>query len=337
LLRSLYQSLLDDATAEHVFATEFFGSSELAHGVFAGATRLLEAFMSDLLSRVNDPVCCALVLRVSSWQCSVLQGRGVTSLDAHFAWLKRVSGARLDAVINACQAACQAAPFSHLAVAGYHATGMTKRVSELLGSLIVLCSDDVSDVLVPQIHAVAACTIDLLDRIAKEFRDPVTSDVFLINNYNLIASALRAFARTNLSELFDQKLADATAHFIDLQLQQTFPKLAQIVRKAFVRIESRDPPLAIGATEGELKAIASEFKTTHEAAVRALRDGLFVQFGDFTNAREILRSIAKRLVLYWSKFELVARGVARGAPWLAVLISSQQLVANIRPLTELQI
>ena len=96
---------------------------------------------------------------------------------------------------------------------------MTKRFSEFTLSMSYLLSTDVAEIITPELHATSAAVIDLLERISKEFKTQNYTDVFLINNYYLIVSSLQSISdKCPVFELFQNKLADCTVHFVDLEV-----------------------------------------------------------------------------------------------------------------------
>jgi hypothetical protein len=201
----------------------------------------------------------------------------------------------------------------------------------------LLLIDEIADVLTPEMHMIAAAVIDLLEKTSREFTGPDLAAVFLINNYYLVVSSLRPLNGCVLTELFDQKLADCTAHYIDLELSKGFKRLVETVRRAFSKLETREEPHSVGIGESELKEIAQEFRASHVEKMKAIAEAQLLRFGDFVNGRRILGLLAKRLVLYWTKFDQLCKAVTKNGPnpqWFGSLISAQQLVCNIRPLTD---
>ena len=107
--------------------------------------------------------------------------------------------------------------------------------------------------------------------------------------------------------------------------------------RAFTKLETREDPIQIDIGEAELKEIALDFKQTHVDKMKNIAESQIMKFDDFLNGREILKLVAKRLVLYWAKFDQLCRSAVKNGPappWFANLISTQQLVCNIRPMTE---
>jgi hypothetical protein len=340
LMRGLYQGLIDDVTAEHSFASEFFEDDTVTVALFHRTAKFLEQFLDDLLIKITDPVCVILLLRFAYAHKAEMERRRVFKIDQHLSAVKQKLSDRFRAICQTNQAAIDTADprmFVENEATAHHANAMTRRFSEFATSLSVLMIDEISDLMTPELHMVAATVIDLLERTSRELPGNDVSVIFLINNYYLILSTLSTINGCVLLELFEQKLTDCTAHYIDLELNNSFKKLVDTVRRAFTKLETREEPHAIGIGEAELKEIALEFKNSHMEKMKLISDAQMMRFGDFMNGRRILSLIAKRLVLYWTKFEQLCRSVTKNGPipqWFVNLISIQQLVCNIRPLTE---
>ena len=340
LLRSLYQCLIDDVTSEHAFAGEFFGDESVTGGIFAPATRYMEQFFDELLAKITDPVCVILLLRFAYAHKAEMEKRKVFNIDQHLTTVQHKLADRFRGIIEMNQQAIESADakmFLENKDTSYHANAMTRRFSEFATSMSLLMSDEVADIMTPQLHMIGAAVIDLLERTSREFKRPELAVVFLINNYYLILSTLKTINGCVLLELFEQKLNDCTAHFVDLELHTNYKKLVETVRRAFTKLETREDPIQIDIGEAELKEIALDFKQTHVDKMKNIAESQIMKFDDFLNGREILKLVAKRLVLYWAKFDQLCRSAVKNGPappWFANLISTQQLVCNIRPMTE---
>jgi hypothetical protein len=337
LLRSFFQCLIDDVTAETAFVTEFFEDANIAIALFAPVTKYIEQFLDEILAKITDPICIVLLLRFSLAHKAEMERRSVRKIDQHLTNVHRALTSRFRQICATNLAAIENADLSRILeneVTAHHANSMTRRFAEFAASLSVLTVEDLASLIPPELHAVAAAVIDLLEKTARGFRTADMGMVFLINNYFLIFSTLRGINGCVLIELFEQKLSDCTAHFVDLELYSNFKKLVETVRRAFTKLETREDPLPIGIGESELKEIAMEFRQNHSDKIKNLAEGQLMKFGDFMNGREILKMVAKRLVLYWAKFDQLCRSVVKNAPWLSNLMSTQQLVYDIRPMTE---
>jgi hypothetical protein len=340
LLRALYQTLIDDVTSEHSFVSEFFEDDNVSIGIFAPTTKFLEQYLEELLARITDPVCVILLLRFAYAQKAEMERRRIFKIDQHLTAVQHKLVDRFRAIIAINQAALEAADgrrFLESEATAHHANAMTRRFAEFSTSLSLLLVDELAELMTPELHMIAAAVIDLLEKTSRELPGPDIAAVFLINNYYLVVASLRQLNGCVLTELFDQKLADCTAHYIDLELSKAFKRLVETVRRAFSKLETREEPHSVGIGESELKEIALEFRASHVEKMKGIAEAQLLRFGDFVNGKRILGLLAKRLVLYWTKFEQLCKAVTKNGPnpqWFASLISVQQLVCNIRPLTD---
>ena len=339
LLRSVYQVLIDSVTAEHVFSSEFFEDPNVTTEIFAPTAMELEQFLDKLLTKITDPVCIILLLRFSIAHKAEMQRRQILKIDQHLNTIQQKLTSRFKAIIAINQTAienCDPKMFLENEATAHHANAMTRRFAEFSMSLSQLMTNDIADMMTPELHMISASVIDLIERTSREFKSAELSVVFQINNYYLIFSTLQNINGCPLIDLFQQKLSDCTAYFVELILKMNFPKLVETVRRAFTKLETREEPLQTGIGESELKEIAIDFKNNHIEKMKQISESQMLKFGDFQNGRAILQVIAKRLVLYWAKFDQLCRFVVKGGSpaWFSNLISSQQLVFNIKPMTD---
>ena len=339
LLRSLYQALIDSVTSELTFCTEFFQDDNIATELFAPTTNELELFLDKLISKITDPICIGLLLRFAFAHKAEMERRRVFKIDQHLINIQHKLRERFETIIQLNIQSIEVADpkiFLDNKETAHHTNAMTKRFSEFTLSMSYLLSTDVAEIITPELHATSAAVIDLLERISKEFKTQDYTDVFLINNYYLIVSSLQSISdKCPVFELFQNKLADCTVHFVDLEVQINFQSLVTVVRNAFSKLESREDPISQNFKEEDLKKITMDFKDSHVKKMMEISESMVMKFCDFQNGRMILQMIAKRLVLYWVKFEQLCRFAIKGSPsWFSNLISTQQLALNIKPMTD---
>lgn len=349
LLRSLYQTLIDSVTSEHTFSTEFFLDDNITTDIFNPTTNELEFFLDRLLAKINDPICIALLLRFSVAHKAEMEHRRVFKIDQHLINVQKKLSERFLQIISMNKAALQNADPNQFveqkasSKTSHHANAMTKRFTEFAVSLLLLNSKEVEDLIIPQLSDISFSVIDLLERTSLEFKSAEMKDVLMINNLYLICSQFQARIQVqnpeskslSVIEMFRTKLSDYTSHFVDLEIQISFPALVDTVRKAFPQIESKEQPKYVGFSENELKAIAIDFKENHTKRMSTISESMVLKFGDFQNGGMILQLIARRIVLYWVKFDQLCHFVVKGSPaWFANLISTQQLALNIKPMTD---
>lgn len=339
LMRSLYQTLIDTVTSEHVFSSEFFDDGNISGEIFSPTTTDLEQFLDKLLAKITDPICIVLLYRFAIAHKNEMDRRKIFKLDEHFVSIMGKLRSRFSSIVSTNQNAieqCDPKIFLENEATAHHANAMTKRFSEFANSLSQLMIEDIADMITTELHMISAAVIDLIERTSREFKNNELAVVFQINNYYLILTTLQNVNGCPLIDLFQQKLSDCTSYFVELEIKLNFPKLVETVRRAFTKLETREEPLNTGIGESELKEIAMDFKSTHIDKMKQIAESQMLKFGDFQNGKMILQIIAKRLVLYWAKFDQLCRFVMKGASpgWFSNLISSQQLVFDIKPMTD---
>ena len=338
LLRSVYQKLIDNVTSEHAFASYFFDDDNISTNIFAPTTKYLEQFFDDLLIKITDPICVILLLRINIEQKKEMQTRRCFKINPHLTEIANKLTNRFHQIVNNNITAIENADpqmFLEKEETAHLSNAMTKRFAEFATSLSLLQNDDVAEVMVPDMHGISASVIDLLERTSREFKTQELSTIFLLNNYCLILATLKSIPSCSLIELFQQKYNDCAEHFVDLQLQSNFKSLFETIRRSFTKLESAEP-IHTNIGEKELKEIALDFKDSVVPKFKKISECLLMKFGDFGSAGEILMTIAKRVVLYWAKFEQLCKFTIKGQqpPWLQSLVSHQLLVLWIQPITD---
>lgn len=338
LLRSVYQRLIDSVTAEHAFASFFFDDDNITSTLFTPTTKYLEQFFDDLLFKITDPICVILLLRINNEQKQEMQRRRCFKINTHLTEVANKLINRFHQIVNNNITAIENADprmFLEKEETSHLSNAMTKRFAEFASSLSLLLNDNVAEVMIPDLHGISASVIDLLERTSREFHTSELSVIFLLNNYCLILATLKSIPSCPLIELFQQKYNDCAEHFVDLQLQSNFKDLFATIRRTFTKLESAEP-VSTDVGENELKEIAVDFKESVVPKLKKISECLLMKFGDFGSAGEILMTIAKRIVLYWAKFEQLCRAVVKGQqpPWLQTLVSHQLVVLWIQPITD---
>lgn len=337
-LRSLYQILIDAATAEHIFASDFFYDEDITSSIFLLTTNFLESYLTDLFKKITDPVSFILLLRFSYAHRTELANRPLSKIDNHIGKIQKIMIERFKEIIKENKIAIDSADpklFLENPTTAHHANSMTKRFAEFAASLSKLLNEDVKGLIIPELDKIASSSMELLAKIAQEFTTEEMQDVFLINNYFSIVSTLKQAPQTTVLEMFDQLLTTKSSDFMDFVIQNEFPDLAKIVRDAYPVLESRENPNITVTDERIFKEIIADFKDRHVTKLKNISENQITRFGDFLYGKNMLTLIAKRLVLYWAKFsDLAQKTFKSGAPWLSSMLTIQQVVSNLQPIYE---
>lgn len=337
ILRSFFQNLIDAVTMEQVFSSSFFLKIDVAVQIFSPVSRHIEQFLDDLIPKITDPICITLLLRFQFAHKGEMARRKVTTIDQSLTLYRTKLAERFHSIISMNTTAIENAQpsifFESEAIAHY-ANAMTRRFTEFFVSLIMLQTDEIAEIIHPDMHRISASVIDLLERSAREFKLFETSTVFLINNYYLIFSSLQKVGAGMFKDLFENKYSDCVSQFIEYVLNANFPSLIGTVGKAFPKLEVKQEPQFTEFGEMELKEIASGVKENHLEKITQISDSMILKFGDLLNRKILMTQLVKRLVLYWNRFEELCRAVGKGQFWFNNVLSVKQIVLNLRPFAE---
>ncbi|EAY07627.1 hypothetical protein TVAG_429910 [Trichomonas vaginalis G3] len=337
LMQNFYMKYINKVTEEHDFIAAFWADNVMAFSIFSPISKQIEMSMEQLLLKINDPVCVSILLRIISAHRQELNRRRVNCIDQHLNSIEMSLLMRFRLIIQNNISALESTDLSAVIETGHFANAFARRFSEFASSISKLITPANEDNLVPYLDDTAATFCQLFERASKKL--PVEkSDAFLINNFIVVANVLRQNGRTTLTQLFDAKHDDACARFVEICIQNHFGDLVSTVKSAYPNIENMNPPTKTNFGPTVLMRIANDFKENHSAEMKTIADSMLTLFGDFTDGRNILRNIAKRTVLYWTKFEQLAKAIMEKDPnsmrWVNSMLSIQQLVLDIRLLTE---
>jgi hypothetical protein len=139
--------------------------------LFQRTTKFSEQFLDELLVRITDPVCVILLLRFAYAHKAEMERCRVFKIDQRLSAVKQRLADRFRAICQTNQAAIDTADarmFVENEATAHHAKAMTRRFAEFATSLSVLMIDEISDLMTPELHMVAATVIDLLERTSRE-------------------------------------------------------------------------------------------------------------------------------------------------------------------------
>lgn len=345
LWRSLYQILIDAVTNEHIFASQFFLDDNIAASIFSPTTKYLEQVMDDLFQRINEPVCISILLRFSMSFKNEMNHRKVFKIDQHLSSIITKLQNRFKAIIqnniNSIES-CSPQTLIENKETAHHATAPTRRFADFASSLSHVLNDSIQSIIQPELSKVSNSMINLIERTSKLFLDPKNfnelSIVFRINNYFLILQTLPHSSTASESPLVNEYghlLAAAQDLFIDTEIHIYFPEIFEAVTKAFPDINSMDGPICKDFNIDSLISTANKFKENHVSEMKKIGDNQIEKFGNFQNGSDILCNLAKRLALFWTKYERLCRDIMKGDPKINTFLTVQQFVTDIRPIVDI--
>ena len=339
LVRSLYQTFIDAITAEIAFASNFFEDPNIGMPIFSSTIRYMETFLSELISKITDPVSLVIFLRFSLSQQREMSRRKISLVDAHFVAIQQKISSRFKSLLLSNRSAIETydpSIFTENLSNAHLANILSKRFAEFALAISLVNNNDTDDLTRQEMQMISQSTIKLIEKIGKAFKTPEMEYIYLINNYYHIASTLREAEDSYLSPIFEQYLDDSTLNYIELLLKNHFGQLVNQVIEAFEKIDN-DQPRKINFSLSTLEEIATDFRTKHSERIKAIIESQLPKFGDFNNGKEIMKQISKRLVIYWAKFYQLCSVVPKNGKtpqWISTMPTVGILVNEIQSLTE---
>jgi len=340
LIRSLYQTLIDSFTSEHLFCSSFFDDTNVGILIFGTTVRFLEKFIETLISRITDPICILFLLRFSISHKNEMNRRTINLLEAHLNGITNKYAERFRMIIREnIETLQQIDPqmFLENPTTCHHVTAMTKRFSEFCSSITQLIHPDLSNYMMTELYHTSEEVYLLLGKISRQMSTKELSIVFLINNYYHILITLQNVGGGPLYEGIEKKNMELHKEYIDYSLEGQFSELMSVVKRGFSTDDIRENPIRIDISEKDLKDIATDFREKHTQKLKMIIDSQNQKLCDNQNAQEISQKIAKRITFIWARFEQLLKTNSKGgvAPsWWSQMTTLSQLVTDIRPLTK---
>eukprot|EP00808_Paulinella_micropora_P010447 g5898.t1 len=345
LFGSSQRLLMETATSEYDFITEFFAShgnaraSDRSAGatptsdaspspsarrerrpstqrssaaqsmfvsIFAKTFSLFLENMEDHLFSCQDPVQLLLLIRIICQHNNLMQQQRVHCLDAFFDRLTMLFWPRFKILFDA----------------------NVESVSKLKAS----APRDPNQVhyLTRSLRRLRPEVEKFLTRTASLIKHPKRQLVFLTNNYGHIVSILQAQGlecdeRSHFSELMAQQVTLV----VEEELTEKFGKLISFLKEAEAVNGVKDPALA----ETIVRHFAKNWKDGMEQIHTSVQRSFSVEEqGDAKSSHsfEILKQVLVQLLLYYSRFEKLLESNCRGAPFMRELVSSSTLRHEIQ-------
>ena len=343
-IKSLYQILIDTVTVEHSFASEFFMNDSVTINIFMETFGVLETFMKDLLSRINDPICIGILLRFANAHSQEMQRRSINKVDSHLRNVSQMLTTRFREIIKAnINAMTTVDPhlFLENKATCHFSNSMTQRFSEFALSMCKVLDPSTAGLFGEEYNKTARAFDTLMNNIAliisQETGIKEMKFVYLINNYYAILDKIGAIDG-DFAKFFVEKNDDCQREFIDLVIESQFPDLMKTVKRAYASsYDQKERPISIDITEKELKDISVDFKDHHTSKAVQIIDSQQTRFDNLANRNAIGMGIIQRIAFVWTRFELLVNVNSPNQTmpqWWSQMTTANKLVEDLRPITK---
>ncbi|KAJ2783826.1 Vacuolar protein sorting-associated protein 52 [Coemansia javaensis] len=330
LFRSFNLALVDNATAEYEFITQFFVSPKarqsaagadmvrLVFGhIFEPSLRCGEQFARAHLDATHDALGVLLCVRIVARLAAELQRRRVPALDAYVNALNMLLWPRFQAILDGHIESIKrlsppAARSRARARIDTQPPPAVRRYAELTASLLRLNAGHGTHAVALGLARLRAELQAHLAHVADGSADRHAALVFLINSHDQLLAVLAEHGFGDREEevaAWRQEMAATVLAFAEAQLDARFGYLKQFVAGA----EQQSDIAQIGADA--LGHVAATFNAEWRAQIAAINVAVIQSFSNFRTGTEILHAVLGQLIVYYTRFHgLFDKRFARRPP-----------------------
>ncbi|TPX37558.1 hypothetical protein SmJEL517_g00456 [Synchytrium microbalum] len=320
IFKSINRLLMDNASSEYIFDIEFFAPSRVVHkpGVanapgselmylqavfmetFDSTLKLLAASNKQYVDASFDAVGILLCIRLNMQNIMIQQKRCVPCLENYMNATNMVLWPRFQAIMDMhIESVKKAIPGKLLPTKDVHPHYLTRRYAEFSASILTLNQGYDDALLINSLQRLRTEVEALLFRMSGEFSDRKSRLVFMINNYDLVASILTEHTASSFDQekdYFGGMLTNKTTEFVEEELKPVFGFLMNFVNHGELEQDVNN------IQPEKFDQVASEFTATWKNALNSINASVIQSFPNFQNGARVLQSVLTRLVLYYRRF-----------------------------------
>ncbi|RUP47313.1 hypothetical protein BC936DRAFT_145868 [Jimgerdemannia flammicorona] len=312
LFRSFNLTMIDNASSEYLFIVEFFATdnekmaADLAksvfHDIFEPTEKMGLMTTKQYVDNSYDAVGILLCIRINTQLTMELQRRRVPALEAYTNATNMLLWPRFQHIMDLhFQSVKKMAANKQVlaSVRDVHPHYVTRRYAEFAASILTLNEEYSDPNLNNSLQRLRNEVEGLLARMANELSEHKNRIVFLINNYDLIASVLKESAgKTVEAELehVNALLSVQIGAFVDEELIPYFGNLVNFVKHA------EQVKNVAGIDADRFEKISYEFNTTWRQNITSINASVIQLFSNFKNGTTVLHAVLGQLIVYYTRF-----------------------------------
>ncbi|KAI8615484.1 Sac2 family-domain-containing protein [Chytriomyces sp. MP71] len=316
LFKSINRLLMDNASSEYMFTTEFFfspwrrgakvtGSASdpttvgaVFFEIYEPTLKFLQGALKQYIDNSYDAVGILLCIRLNSFHLRIMQKRRIPCLENFMNLLNILLWPRFQAIIDLhIESLRKIGKVSTHKDA--HPHFITRRYAEFAASVLALNDGFDDALLVNSLVRLRNEVESLLFRMTDELPQRKDKLILLINNHDLVASVLNEYNLPCFEEekaYFASSLETKTGEFVEEELKNAFGFLMEFVDRA--ELEKNLDTLDTGRFE----AIASQFNNQWKQGIAQVNTSILQSFPNFQNGARILHAAFTLLLLFYKRF-----------------------------------
>ncbi|KAL8425285.1 hypothetical protein Efla_005849 [Eimeria flavescens] len=328
LFRSHQKLLLDTATSELIFLTDFFLNAgldthyqSLFDEVFKKTKSFFLSALQDVLQGSADAIGVILMLRINQHNRIFLQALTVYTpvlpllqnilsqrlSEMLLTTIKSLKAARLKDLLPALPGG-QVVPFTTASHPIAHNVGELASalafLQQAVHGLPALPEEPLRSLLIE----LQTAALEVLKGLSQEIRDERSRLIFLLNNYDtMLALMHERRVLPESSATLEQLLWESVGAYVEKQLEEHFCDLVTSVRAAEGALASDPAPENPAAVLDlvQVERAVTQFHATWRRRLGQLHEEAVASFPNSTNAMEILKHVLTQLLLLYTRLQQI--------------------------------
>lgn len=316
LFRSLQWALVENASREYFFLTDFFlmtgkGVMELFNSIWGKTFMMMLKNIEEHVSASYDAIGLFLCVQVCFKLKQNVSKKDITVLDNYLRSCADIILPRLQTLLYLHTQSLQQLEPSRLNI-DVTPHFMSRRFAEFITSFTAIRIENASDedeVFVAMIQRLKQDMDGVLLRMAAEFSERKHQLVFLINNYDMISSVMlerlhstSAGAEPKEHSAVRDSLNSHINSFVEELLQRKFGLMVEFVKKGERMLEKNDANAMKKVEPEKILSLVRAFNTHWKKAVEEMNSEIMTSFSNFKNGTNILQVALTQLIQYYHRF-----------------------------------
>ncbi|KAJ3216643.1 Vacuolar protein sorting-associated protein 52 [Dinochytrium kinnereticum] len=322
IFKSTNRLLMDNASSEYIFTTEFFfpprkrlatkamadmggviNTGAVFSDIFDATMKLMQAFVKQYVENSFDAVGILICIRLNSHNARIMQKRRIPCLENYMNAINMLFWPRFQTIIDMHIESLKKVGTGRFSLnRDAHPHYITRRYAEFAASVLTLNESFDDALLTNSLLRLRSEVENLLQRMSGDIGDEKSRIVMLINNYDLVVTILSEYTASSLEgekAYFDAILEGKIADYVEEELKPVLGYLVEFVTRA--ELEKNVDVLDTDRFE----RIASEFNNSWKATISTLNTTIGQAFPNFKNGARILHSVLTQMLLYYKRFMIL--------------------------------
>ncbi|KAH9248799.1 hypothetical protein BASA81_013545 [Batrachochytrium salamandrivorans] len=310
IFKSITRLLLDNASSEYIFTTEFFARTDSRHPiemsgvvfseVFDQTLKMVQAAIKSQIDNTYDAVGILICIRLNNQNIRIMQKRRIPCLETFLNVLNIIFWPRFQAIIDMhIDSLRKAAAGRMLATKDVHPHYIMRRYAEFSAAILTLNQGYDDAILVNSLARLRNEVENLIQKMAMEFPNRKNRSIFLINNFDLVSTILSEHLSTSFDfekQHFNELLVGHTNEFVDEELRQYIGSMIEFVQRYETAAN-----LSTVETD-KFEQLSEEFNNSWKATINAMNGSITQAFPNFQNGARILHVAMTQFLLCYRRF-----------------------------------